>query len=70
MAKPKLLLARVSSRHQSAILKKTCQCLGRTPEERQEKIQSLSHAIRSNSYRIDCRTLADCLIASLVFGIL
>ena len=39
------------------------------PEERQEKIQSLSRAVRANAYRIDCRKLADCLITSLLLGL-
>lgn len=39
------------------------------PEDRQEKIQSLSRAVRTNAYRIDCRKLADCLIISLLLGL-
>jgi anti-sigma28 factor (negative regulator of flagellin synthesis) len=39
-------------------------------EARQEKIKSLSHTIHTNGYRIDCRKLADCLITSLLFGLL
>jgi hypothetical protein len=39
------------------------------PEDRQEKIQSLSRAVRTNAYRIDCRKLADSLISSFLLGL-
>jgi len=39
-------------------------------EDRQKKIQTLSCAVRGNAYRIDCRKLADCLISSLLLGLL
>ena len=39
-------------------------------EGRQEKIASLSKAVKSNTYRLDCRKLADCLIAGLLLGLL
>jgi anti-sigma28 factor (negative regulator of flagellin synthesis) len=62
-------MARVSSCRQPQVVMKTLQ--GRCPDldERQEKIQSLSKAIRNNAYRLDCRKLADCLIASLLLGL-
>lgn len=40
------------------------------PEGRQEKVISLARAIRNNAYRVDCRKLADCLIASMLLGLL
>jgi hypothetical protein len=42
----------------------------RAPEDGPEKMQSLVQAVQTNTYRIDCRKLADCLIASLLMGLL
>jgi hypothetical protein len=47
-------------------LRRPCQA----PEGGPEKMQSLSHAVHTNTYRIDCRKLADCLIAGLLMGFL
>jgi anti-sigma28 factor (negative regulator of flagellin synthesis) len=63
-------MAPVPALRHSNILMKTLLGHRQAPEDRQEKIQSLSNAVRSNSYRIDCRKLADCLITSLLLGLL
>jgi anti-sigma28 factor (negative regulator of flagellin synthesis) len=55
-------------RHSNSLMK-TLLGHRQAPEDRQEKIQSLSRAVRTNSYRIDCRKLADCLITSLLLGL-
>lgn len=39
------------------------------PEVRHDKVNSLSQAIRTKTYRIDTRKLADCLIVSLLLGL-
>jgi anti-sigma28 factor (negative regulator of flagellin synthesis) len=57
-------------RQQLRVIMKAILRVRQAPEIRQEKIQPLHHAIRANTYRIDCRKLADCLIASLMFGLL
>jgi hypothetical protein len=63
-------MARVSSCRQPQVVMKTLQGGRPDLDDRQEKIQSLSNAVRNNSYRLDCRKLADCLIASLLLGLL
>lgn len=70
MKKPHLTLVPVSDRRQTDGLKKTVLRSGQTTEERPEKIASLTKAIRNNTYRLDCRKLADCLIAGLLLGLL
>ena len=70
MEKQTIAIERVRSRRQLKILMKALLRLGQAPDVRQEKIQPLANAIRSNAYRIDCRKLADCLISSLMFGLL
>ncbi len=59
-----------ATQRQLKILLKALLRLGRTPEVRQEKVRSLSRALQTNGYRIDCRKLADSLITSLLFGLL
>ncbi len=70
MEKQTIVIERASSRRQLKVLMKALLHLGQAPDVRQEKIQPLSNAIRTNAYRIDCRKLADCLITSLLFGLL
>ena len=60
----------VTTQHQLKILLKALLRLRGLPEVREEKVRSLSRAIITNTYRIDCRKLADCLISSLLFGLL
>lgn len=59
-----------ATQRQVKILLKALLRLGQTPEVRQEKVRTLSRALRTNGYRIDCRKLADSLITSLLFGLL
>gem|GEM_PF-6003608 len=63
-------VASPATERQLKILLKALLRLGREPEVRQEKVQSLSKAVRTKTYRVDCRKLADCLINSLLFGFL
>ncbi len=70
MEKQTIVIERTPTRRQLKVLMKALWRLRQAPEVRQEKIQPLSKAIRSNSYRVDCRKLADCLITSLLFSIL
>ena len=51
------------------VLLKALMRLGQSPRVRQYRISSLTKAVRQNRYRIDCRKLADCLIAALLFGL-
>ncbi len=60
----------ITTQRQLKILLKALLCIGNLPEVRQEKVRHLSRAIRTNTYRVDCRKLADCLITSLLFGLL
>jgi anti-sigma28 factor (negative regulator of flagellin synthesis) len=64
------VIATTPPRQQLRVIMKAIMRLPQAPEVRQEKIQPLHNAIRANTYRIDCRKLADCLIASLVLGLL
>ncbi len=59
-----------ATQRQVKILLKALLRLGQAPEVRQEKVRTLSRALQTNGYRIDCRKLADCLITSLLFGLL
>jgi hypothetical protein len=70
MKKPHLSMVQVPDRRQADGLMKTLLRSRQTPEERPEKIDSLTKAIRNNAYRLDCRKLADCLIAGLLLGLL
>ena len=70
MKKPHLTVAPVPNPRQPNNLMKTLLGCGQVREERPEKIASLAKAIRNNAYRLDCRKLADCLIASLLLGLL
>lgn len=58
------------SRWQIKMLAKGLRRLRQAPEVRPEKIHLLSRAIRSNTYHVDSRKLADCLITSLLLGFL
>jgi anti-sigma28 factor (negative regulator of flagellin synthesis) len=70
MKKPNLTLVQHSDRRQADGPMETVLRSRPAPEARSEKIASLSKAIRNNAYRLDCRKLADCLIASLLLGLL
>jgi hypothetical protein len=70
MKKPHLTLVQNSDRRQADGLMNTLLRPRLAPEERPEKIASLTKAIRNNAYRLDCRKLADCLIAGLLLGLL
>lgn len=70
MKKPLFTVAPVPARRLSYVMIKTLLGYRQEREERQEKIESLSNAVQGNAYRLDCRKLADCLIASLVLGLL
>jgi hypothetical protein len=70
MKKPHLTVAPVPNPRQPNNLMTTLLGRRQVREERQEKIASLSKAVKSNAYRIDCRKLADCLIAGLLLGLL
>jgi hypothetical protein len=70
MKKPHLKVAPVPAPRQPNDLMKTLLGRRQVREERQERIASLSNVVKSNAYRIDCRKLADCLIAGLLLGLL
>jgi hypothetical protein len=70
MVKHNLVIKQVPAWYQPEVPSKKFQCFRGAPEDRQEKIESLTKAIRSNSYRIDYRKLADGLIASVLLGLL
>lgn len=70
MEKQTIIIEGATTRRQLKVLMKALRRLRQAPEVRQEKIHPISNAIRNNSYRIDCRKLADCLITSLMFGLL
>jgi hypothetical protein len=68
MEKQITVIEKAPSRRQPKLLLKALWRSRQTPEVRQEKIKSLANAIHTNTYRIDCRKLADCLITSLLLG--
>lgn len=71
MKKPYLTLLQGSDRRQSTTgLMKTSRGSNPAPEDRHAEVASLAKAIHDNAYRLDCRKLADCLIASLLLGLL
>ena len=70
MKKRHLNVAPVPASRQAKVLMKTLLGVRQDREERQKNIAPLSKAVRSNAYRIDCRKLADCLIAGLLLGLL
>lgn len=65
----KYLQPPVPPKHRNIVMKALLH-LRQIPEVRQDKVQPLRKAIRTNSYRIDYRKLADCLISSMLLGLL
>jgi anti-sigma28 factor (negative regulator of flagellin synthesis) len=63
-------VASPATERQLKILLKALLRLGSEPEVRREKVQALSQAVRTKTYQVDVRKLADCLINSLLFGLL
>lgn len=59
----------VHPRHRNIVIKALLH-LRQAPDLRQDKVQPLSKAIRTSTYRIDYRKLADCLISSMLLGLL
>ena len=70
MKKPHFPMALIPAPRQPNNLVTSLLARRQVREERQEKIASLSEAVKSNAYRLDCRKLADCLITSLLLGLL
>jgi anti-sigma28 factor (negative regulator of flagellin synthesis) len=62
-------MEKASCRRQPKVLLRTLWRTRQAPEARQERIKTLAQAIHGNTYRMDCRKLADCLIAGLLMGI-
>jgi hypothetical protein len=64
------LLEKAPPQKQTKVFLKAIRRPCQAPEGGPDKIKSLSYAVHTNTYRIDCRKLADCLIASLLMGFL
>lgn len=56
------------TRRQLKVVLKALLRVRQSPELRSRKVKPLTAAVRTNTYRVDCRKLADCLIASLLLG--
>jgi hypothetical protein len=63
-----LVIECTPTRRQLKVLLKAILRVRQAPEVRYHKLQPLTAAVGSNTYRVDCRKLADCLIASLLLG--
>jgi hypothetical protein len=63
-----IAIERPPTRRQLKVLLKALLRVRQAPELRSHKLQPLTATVRTNTYRVDCRKLADCLIASLLLG--